>query len=132
MKNDVVAKLASLTTELIEMIPLMKQLAQPELNATHWARIFERLAEPAPQHLDFSLDQLLKAGLTQHKEFVSEVLADAQHEALANEVKACLETLLTRLTRRAKHPDRQDDDSGGESDCESDAAESLSLGDANT
>ena len=95
--NAVVDRLWDLVTEAARRAPLAVALAAAELDRSHWARLFEILGEPCPPDLNFSLEQLWRAGLADAEADVFDVCRSAQAATAAREARRCLDGLIGRL-----------------------------------
>ena len=110
MANPIIDKLWDLTNAMNDKMPLVRELGDPALRHDHWAVIFKELGEPCPLDLNFTLDQLFRAGLLDHKDFILDVCAEAKTTATRAEVAACLEDLVDKIEGRGSRDNSDDDD----------------------
>jgi hypothetical protein len=120
MKNPVIARLWDLTNEMNSRMPLICELGDAALQHAHWERIFFKLGESCPLDLNFTLDQLFRAGLLRHANFARGVCRDAKEAAAKKEVAAALEEIIERLEGGASDSDSDNSGESGDSDDDDD------------
>ena len=126
MRNPVVSRLFDLTNEMNARMPLICELGDAALQHAHWERIFAKLGESCPLDLNFTLDQLFRAGLLNFADFARAVCRSAKEAAAKKEVAAALEEIIERIEGGGSDDsDDDDEDSDGE-DSEEDSEEEYS------
>jgi len=118
MSNAVVDRLWELTTAMAKRMPLVRMLGDPSLKLEHWERIFRRLGEQCPLDLNFTLDQLYRAGLAEHYDFCALVCRDARQAQAKRDVRAVMDDLVERVAGggpASAGPSSDEDDSDEDS-----------------
>ena len=111
-QNAVVKRLVELTSDLQDKVPLIRDLGSPFLEKRHWIQIFAKLgADECPSDLNFSLAQLFKMGLDDHKAYVSDLAQTAEMETIRSDVVATLNDIKEQIEAQNADADFSDDHS---------------------
>eukprot|EP00736_Rhodelphis_marinus_P004047 Rmarinus@m.11564 len=81
-EDDAVAKLLKQSAEeWKQRMPVLLDLGNPNMQARHWEKIFQRISLPYTAGMPFTMDMLVRNNIFEHKDFIGEVSGNSSGEA---------------------------------------------------
>lgn len=96
-QHPVAKELLRQTDMLQEKMCVVESLGSTKLDKHHWSLLFEKVGRQCPPDLHFTLDELLKAGLHNHVNYVKQIAERAADETIITECSLTLKDMLAHI-----------------------------------